>query len=94
MIFRKQYYPIPNLWLIGILEDPSYNNSTVDFFYFRTHARGECLKKITNNSVSAEPVRMTDAELAKKLWHYQAVEGIDTLAAWRLFSHRTMDSME
>lgn len=66
----------------------------VDFFYFRTHAREECIKKKTNNSVSAEPVRMTDAELAKKLGHYQAVEGIDTLAAWRLFSHRTMDSME
>ena len=51
-------------------------------------------KEKTNSSVSAEPVRMTDAELAKKLGHYQAVEGIDTLAAWRLFSHRTMDSME
>lgn len=52
------------------------------------------MKKKINNSVSAEPVKMTDAELAKKLGHYQAVEGIDTSAAWRLFSHGTMDSME
>ncbi len=52
------------------------------------------MKKKTNNTVSAEHVRMTDAELAKKLGHYQAVEGIDTSAAWRLFSHGTMDSME
>ena len=52
------------------------------------------MKKKTNNSVSAEPVKMTDAELAKKLGHYQAVEGIDTLAAWRLFSHGTRNSME
>ena len=51
-------------------------------------------KDKTNNSVSAEPVRMTDAELAKKLGHYQAVEGIDTSAAWRLLSHGTLDSME
>lgn len=32
-----------------------------------------------NNSVSAKPVKMTDAELAKKLGHYQAVEGISML---------------
>jgi len=37
---------------------------------FRTQTREKCMKKKTNNSVSAEPVRMTDAELAKKLGHY------------------------